>query len=339
MKRMGIGLTFAAGAFLISGCSPEVSGNDNDEPKKMRLAVATSEDRSLTQGLYEFQEIVEEETNGEIDVEVYPSGVLGGDRKVLEGMQLNTIQGTTVSTGPVAQFAPIFNLFDLPYLFEDRETAHETLDSSIGEELLEELPEQNLVGLNYWENGFRQLTNSQREIDSLEDVKGLDIRTLENDLHLQLWNELGANPTPMSYTELYVGLEQGTVDGQENPVGNVVNDNFYEVQPYLTETNHVYNASLFALSKPFWDSLSDNEKTIVEDAAEEAKEYQRDLNEEESEEGIDFLEEQGVTVTELSDSEREDFEEAAQPVYDTFTEEHGSEELDRIRARAEEAGN
>ncbi|MDZ5783920.1 DctP family TRAP transporter solute-binding subunit [Marinococcus luteus] len=339
MKKTGLGLTVAAGAFLISGCSPEVSGNQSDEPKKMRLAVATSEDRSLTQGLYEFQEIVEEETNGEIDVEVYPSGVLGGDRQVLEGMQLNTIQGTTVSTGPVAQFAPVFNLFDLPYLFEDRETAHETLDSSIGEDLLEELPEQNLVGLNYWENGFRQLTNSQREIDSLEDVEGLDIRTLENDLHMQLWEELGANPTPMSYTELYVGLEQGTVDGQENPVGNVVNDNFYEVQPYLTETDHVYNASLFALSKPFWDSLSDEEKTIVENAADEAKEYQRDLNEEESEEGIDFLKEQGVTVTELSDSEKENFEEAAQPVYDTFTEEHGSEELDRIRDRAEEAEN
>src|SRR5690606_34158971 len=127
------------------------------ETKMMKLAVVTPKERSLTQGLYKFEEIVERETNGKLQVEVYPDGQLGGDRDVLEGLQLGTIEGTTVSTGPVAAFAPRFNVFDLPFLFKDEQTAYEVLDGPIGQELLEDLTEVGIIGLNYWENGFRHL--------------------------------------------------------------------------------------------------------------------------------------------------------------------------------------
>ncbi|WP_431803500.1 DctP family TRAP transporter solute-binding subunit [Halobacillus andaensis] len=300
------------------------------ETKTMRLAVVTSEDRSLTKGLYKFQEIVEEKTNGEINVEVYANGVLGGDREVLEGLQLDTIQGTTMSTGPIAQFAERYQIFDLPFLFPDRESAYDVIDGPVGDQLLDDLEDQNLKGLAYMENGFRQLTNNKKEISNVEDIQGLDIRTLENELHMSIWNQLGANPTPISYTELYLALEQGTVDGQENPVGNVTTANFYEVQEYLTKTNHVYNASAFMVSKPFWDSLTEDQKDVMSEAAIESRDYQRELNQEESEEGYDLIEKEGMTVTELSEKERQEMVEAVRPVYEKYESILGEDLLNQV---------
>ncbi|UOR10229.1 DctP family TRAP transporter solute-binding subunit [Halobacillus amylolyticus] len=330
MKKITLSLFLVGMAVICSACSIGTLGASGEEVKTMRLAVVTSEDRSLTKGLYKFQEIVEKKTNGKINVEVYPNGVLGGDREVLEGLQLNTIQGTTISTGPIAQFAPRFQIFDLPFLFPDKESAYDILDGPIGDELLKDLPEQNLIGLSYMENGFRQLTNNVKEIDSVEDIEGLDIRTLQNELHMDIWSELGANPTPISYTELYLALEQGTVDGQENPVGNVVTANFYEVQQYLTKTNHVYNASVFMVSKPFWESLTEKQREIMSKAAIQARDYQREINQKESEEAYDFLREKGMTITELAEEQRQEMIEAVQPVYEKYKPVVGEDLLNKV---------
>ncbi|OIJ14045.1 ABC transporter substrate-binding protein [Anaerobacillus arseniciselenatis] len=305
-------------------------GGSNGDVKTMRMAVATPEERSLTQGLYRFAEIVERETNGSIEVEVYPNGQLGGDREVFEGLQFGSIQGTTISTGPVAQFAPRFTVFDFPFLFPTAEIAYEILDGPIGEELLNDLPDQGVIGLNYWENGFRHLTNNVREVATIDDIRGLDIRTLENDLHIDFWRELGANPTPMAFTELFTGLQQGVVDGQENPVGNVTTTNFYEVQDYITKTNHIYNASLFMISEAFWNTLTDEEKEIITIAADEARDYQRELNQQEDIEAFAFLEEEGMTITELTDEEFEKFFEAVTPVYEKYSSRIGEEFVNQL---------
>lgn len=329
---------------ILGACSQESAKPNNEgdpngdagEQKLMRLAVVTPEERSLTQGLYKFAELVEEGTNGSIKAEVYPNGQLGGDREVLEGLQLGSIQGTTVSTGPVAQFAPRFTVFDLPFLFPNEEIAYEILDGDIGTNLLDDLSAQGIVGLNYWENGFRHLTNNVREIATVEDIKGLDIRTLENDLHIDFWRELGANPTPMAFTELFTGLQQGVVDGQENPVGNVTTTNFYEVQDYITKTNHIYNASLFMISEKFWNTLTDEEKAVVQEAADEARDYQRTLNQQESVEAFAFLDEEGMTITELSLEENQKLFEKVTPVYEKYSpiigEEFVNELLEAIEA-------
>ncbi|WP_088104459.1 TRAP transporter substrate-binding protein [Halalkalibacter urbisdiaboli] len=318
-----------------TGGSNESSSDTNEEatpssePKTMKLAVATSEERSLTKGLFKFKEIVEEQTGGSIKVEVYPNGQLGGDREVLEGLQLGSIEGTTVSTGPVAQFSPRFTVFDLPFLFPNTETAYEVLDGPIGEELLGDLPEQGIIGLNYWENGFRHLTNDVREVATVEDIKGLKIRTLENELHIDMWKELGANPTPMAFTELFAGLQQGVVDGQENPAGNVTTMNFFEVQQYLTKTNHIYNASVFMISESFWSTLTDEEKEIVKNAADEAKDYQRALNQEEDVQAFEQLVEEGMTITELSEEEAQKLFEV-QPVYEKYSSQIGEEFVNQL---------
>jgi len=319
---------------IMGACSQDSqegnSAGDSTEQKLMRLAVVTPEERSLTQGLYKFAELVEAETGGSIKVEVYPNGQLGGDREVLEGLQLGSIQGTTVSTGPVAQFAPRFTVFDLPFLFPNEEIAYEILDGEIGIELLADLPEQGIIGLNYWENGFRHLTNNLREVATVEDIKGLNIRTLENDLHIDFWREIGANPTPMAFTELFTGLQQGVVDGQENPVGNVTTTNFYEVQDYITKTNHIYNASLFMISEQFWNTLTDEEKEIITKAADEARDHQRSLNQQESIDAFEFLDEEGMTITELSSEEAEKLFEKVKPVYEKYSASIGEEFVNQL---------
>ncbi|MGO4886733.1 TRAP transporter substrate-binding protein [Anaerobacillus sp. MEB173] len=313
---------------FLTACSGQFSSNDNE--KLMRLAVATPEERSLTQGLYKFAEIVEKETNGSIKIQVYPNGVLGGDREVFEGLQLGFIEGTTISTGPVAQFAERFSVFDLPFLFPNVEVAYEFLDGPMGQDILNDLNDQGVVGLNYWENGFRHLTNNVREVTSVEDLKGLKIRTLENSLHIDIWRQLGANPTPMAFTELFAGLQQGVVDGQENPAGNVTTSNFFEVQNYITKTNHIYNASVFMISAEFWDTLSADEKEIMTKASEEAKEYQRKLNQEEDMLAFELLSAEGMTITELTEEEQQRFFDQVQPIYEKYSVQLGEEFVDEL---------
>lgn len=341
MKRV-LSLLFVLCLMFLGACSQQSTNNENNEEPKdsdvktseklMKLAVVTSEDRSLTKGLVKFGELVESKTNGSIKVEVYPNGQLGGDREVFESLQFGSIQGTTMSTGPIAQFVPKFNVFDLPFLFPNSEVAYEVLDGKIGTDLLAELESQNVIGLNYWENGFRHLTNGVKEVKTPDDVKGLKIRTLENDLHMDIWSELGANPTPMAFTELFAGLQQGVVDGQENPVGNVTANKFYEVQKYLSKTGHVYNASPFLISKDFWNTLSDEEKKAVQEAADEARDHQRELNQKEDEDGYKFLTENGMTVTDISDEEKEAFLEKVKPVYEKYSASIGEDFVDELLA-------
>lgn len=341
MKR-ALSLLLVLCLMILGACSQQSTNNENNEEPKdsdvktseklMKLAVVTSEDRSLTKGLVKFGELVESKTNGSIKVEVYPNGQLGGDREVFESLQFGSIQGTTMSTGPIAQFVPKFNVFDLPFLFPNSEVAYEVLDGKIGSDLLAELESQNVIGLNYWENGFRHLTNGVKEVKTPDDVKGLKIRTLENDLHMDIWSELGANPTPMAFTELFAGLQQGVVDGQENPVGNVTANKFYEVQKYLSKTGHVYNASPFLISKDFWNTLSDEEKKAVQEAADEARDHQRELNQKEDEDGYKFLTENGMTVTDITDEEKEAFLEKVKPVYEKYSASIGEEFVDELLA-------
>jgi TRAP-type transport system periplasmic protein len=215
-------------------------------------------------------------------------------------------------------------------LFKDKQTAYKVFDGPIGQEVLQDLPKAGLVGLAYWENGFRHLTNNKREVKSVEDIKGLKVRTLESKVHVETWKTLGANPTPMSFSQLYTGLEQGVVDGQENPYGNVTASKFNEVQKYLTNTGHVYNANVFLVSKKFWDSLSDKEKEIVKKAAEEAKVYQRQLNNKEDQDSIVFLKEKGMKITDMNPGEREKIVQMMQPLYKQVATNIGGDLVDRL---------
>ena len=336
MKKSFKLLSLALGLSLlvVSGCSKGSDSKGSGDVKVMKLGIVTSSDRSLTKGLKKFAEIIEKESGGKLKGEVFADGLLGGDRQVLEALQMGTVQGTAVSTGVVAAFAPRFDAFDLPYLFKDKATAYKVFDGPIGTELLNDLPKAKLVGLGYWENGFRHVTNNKRPIQTAEDFKGLKLRTLESKVHVEFWKMMGTNPTPMSFSQLYSAMEQGVVDGQENPYGNVVSSKFNEVQKYLSNTGHVYNANVFLVSKVFWDKCTDQEKEIIKKAAIEARDYQRKLNEEEDQSSVKLLTEKGMKINDLNPGEKEKIMEMAKPLYESVAKSIGGDLVDRIIAAA-----
>lgn len=315
----------------ITGCSSNQPSSDQKPAVKvMKIGSVVQKERSTGLGLEKFAEIVNKESKGTIKVEVYHNGVLGDDRRTLEGLNMGTIQGTQVSTGNISAFVPQIAAFDLPFLFKDKATAYKVLDGPIGQEILQELPKAGFIGLSYWENGFRHITNNKKEIKTLEDLQGLKIRTTETKMHVDLFKEFGANPTPLSYNQLYSALEQKVVDGQENPIGNVKTAKFYEVQKYLTLDGHVYNAAVFLISKVFWDTLTDSEKDLMKRAAEEAKTYQRQMNEKEDTDYVDFLKKQGMTITELTPEEKARWRKAAQPIYEQYKQELGVDLMNKL---------
>lgn len=284
-------------------------------------------------GLEKFAELVAEKTDGEITVDAYHSSQLGSEREMIESLQFGVLDMTLVSTAPLSGFTKKFEVFDLPFIFQSREEAYAVLDGEVGDELLNSLESKNIVGLTYWENGFRHATNSKHEIKTPEDLKGLKIRLMKNPVHMASFKALGALPTPMSFGELFTAMQQGTVDGQENPLPIIDTSKFYEVQDYISLTGHFYAASPLLMSKVTWQSLSEAEQKAVREAAVEARDFERNLIIKMDKELIAKLKEKGMTVTEVDKSI---FQEATLSVYKKFEDEIGKELLDKVLAQVEE---
>ncbi|MCD8510779.1 MAG: TRAP transporter substrate-binding protein [Bacillus sp. (in: Bacteria)] len=301
-----------------------------DAQFKIRAGIGLNNEHPQYKGLLKFKELVEERTNGAIVVETYHSGQLGDDRTMMEALQLGSQEVTIPSTAPIANFVNEFSVFDFPFLFPSNEVADAVLDGEVGQNLLAKLDNQNLVGLAYWENGFRNLSNSVKPVATMDDFRGLTIRTMENDLHLDAFRALGANPTPMAFTELFTALQQGTVDGQENPFATIYLEGFYEVQDHVSNTNHIYSPFVFMMSKPFFDGLPAEFQEIVQEAAVEAGQYQRQLNREANNEYLQSLIDAGMTYTEISDEARAEMREAIQPVLDQYSERIGQDLVNQV---------
>ncbi|WP_328703135.1 TRAP transporter substrate-binding protein [Alkalihalobacterium elongatum] len=305
--------------------------------RTIRAGIGLNDQHPQYLGLLKFKELVEERTDGSIVVETYHSGQLGDDRSMMEALQLGTQEVTVPSTAPIAGFVQEFTVFDFPFLFPSEEVADEVLDGDVGQMMLDKLDDQNLVGLAYWENGFRDLTNARRAVASMEDMKGLSIRTMENELHLEAFRALGANPTPMAFTELFTALQQGAVDGQENPVATVYLQGFQEVQDHISNTHHIYSPFVFLMSKTFFDSLSEEEQEIVREAAREAGQHQRQLNREANAQYLDDLQEAGMTYTEIDEEARQEMIDTVQPVLDKYAERIGQDIVDQVYEAIQEA--
>lgn len=282
-----------------------------------------------------FKKLVEERSDGKIEVNLYHSSQLGDDREMMEALQMGTQQMTCPSTAPIAPFVNGFKVFDLPFLFPTHEAADYVLDGPVGQNLLKQLEDEGLVGLAYWENGYRQLTNSKRPVESPEDVKGLKVRTMENPMHLAAWKEMGANPTPMAFGELFSAMQQGVVDGQENPWGTIYLQNFFEVQDYTTDTGHVYSPLVLMMSKQFYDKLPTDLQQVVKVAAIEAKHHNRKTNRAMNAEYLNKLKDV-MEVTILTPEQKAEFQKAVQPVYDQFKDEIGAELVESVQQQVEE---
>lgn len=274
-------------------------------------------------GAEKFKEMVEKESNGQIEIQLFPNNQLGtGERDLVEGMQLGTVDIVITSTGPMSGFVKQFMLFDFPFLFRDKEHAYKTLDGEIGQYVLGLLDNRGIKGLAWYENGFRHLTNSKREVNTPADAKALKLRTMENKVHMAIWRALGADPTPMAWGELFTALQQGAVDGQENPVPIIYTQKVYEVQKYLSMTGHVFSPSLILMSKKKFDKLPDDLKNVVKKAAQESAYFERSQITRMENEQVEKLKELGMVV---SYPDKTPFLEMTKSVYDEFKGELGKD--------------
>jgi len=278
-----------------------------------------------------FVQEVEKGSKGRIKVELYPNGQLGGDRELSEGVQMGTIQMAIPSTSVLAGFDKRMQVLDLPYLFTSRKSAFEAIDGVLGNKLNSYLSAKGFLVLGYQENGFRHVTNSKRPIKTPADLKGIKIRTMENPMHIAYFKELGANPTPMSWGELYTALQQGTVDAQENPYAMIVDGKFYEVQKYVSETGHVFSFEILIANKKFMDKLPSDLQKLVIKAAHDATLKQRKLMAASEGQFKAQVVKAGMKVNELTPAEKKPFVAATAKVYKQFEKELGKEIMDIAR--------
>jgi len=309
---------------LVVGCSngnkPAEQPKDaqQQEPIVLKLGHVLNEASPSHKGAVEFARKVEEKSNGKLKVEIFPGAQLGNDRTLAEGMQVGSVDMSVSGTATVTGFVPRLQVFDLPFIFRDAEHAYKVLDGPIGEEVLKDFEAKGIVGLAFWENGFRHLTNFKKPVKTPADVKGMKIRVQEIPLHISFWRLLGTDPTPMSWTEVYTALQQKTVDGQENPVQTIYTQKIYEVQKYLSMTGHVYAPAVIMISKKTYDKLpADLQKVIVE-AARETATYERNYIKDLEEKALKELPKLGMEIE--MNPDKEAFKAAVQPIYKEFGE-------------------
>ncbi|MEA2119647.1 TRAP transporter substrate-binding protein [Halovibrio sp. HP20-50] len=289
----------------------------------IRVGIGLAESSPLYISTQYFGDILSERTEGRLTVNVFPNSQLGDDAQMMEMLQTGTLDMTIPSTSPATSYVEELAVFDLPFLFPTREAAMAVLESDVALDLLDKFDGTGIKAFAYHENGYRQLTNSVRPVESPEDVAGLDvggltIRTMENPVQLSIWQALGANPTPMAFGEVFSAMEQGVIDGQENPWSTILTSNFHEVQDYGSETRHVYTPFIIMMSERTWDRLDPAYQELVEEAAREAAAYEIQLATEYDDWARNQLEERGMQITRLNDDQIADFQEAVQPVYDEW---------------------
>lgn len=323
-------------AVILVACGSDSSSNSNnksgdkkdDEVYKIILGHVQPAESSHQKTSEKWKELVEEKSNGRIKVEIYPAGQLGDERALIEGLQMNTVQ-VAISGGVLPTIEPKFGVVDLPFIFDDPEDAHQKLNGELGQKLFDLLPKHGLKGLAWTEVGMRHLTNSVKPVRSAEDLKGLKIRTPENQVYLETFKSLGANATPIAFTELFTALEQKVVDGQENPINLIHSSKFYEVQKYLSLTGHFYGTGPLIMSLKFYESLPEDLQKVIDEASKETLEYQYKFIAEEEEKLLKELEEAGMEI--IRDVDKESFRKLVEPVYKKFEQEIGKELLDLAR--------
>ncbi|GAB6110729.1 TRAP transporter substrate-binding protein [Desulfomicrobium salsuginis] len=281
------------------------------------------------QGADYFAKLVAEKSGGDMEVQVFPSSQLGSQKDMTEGLIYGTIDMVLTGTADLGQFQPKMSLFDLPFLFKDRAHAYKALDT-VGMELGKELEPRGLKLLGYMENGIRHLTNNVRPVKAPADMAGLKIRVMSNKIYIETMKALGASPTPMAFGELYSAMQQGTVDGQENPSAHIYTKRFFEVQKYASLTAHAYAPEPVLISMITWGKLSDAQKAIIQEAANEAVAWQRELSTKEDNEYWDKIKATGKI--EVIDVDRKPFMEATQPVWKEFAPTVGQDNIDKVLA-------
>lgn len=329
MKKLNfIALALIVVMVLGTACGQTVDNPPTSaEPTVIKLGMTINEQDSFFVCATKFSELVEERTNGAYDIQLFPNSSLGDERTMLESMQMGTLDSGIITSGPFVNFVPEFGVFDLPFLFPDNASAYKVLDGEIGKEILSKLEDHDLKGLAYAERGFRNLTNSVRPVRTAEDIKDLKIRVMENEVYLSAFKAMDVNAVPMAWTEALTALQQGTIQGQENPVNVIHAYKMWDSQKHVTMTRHAYAAAVITFSEEVFNSLPADVQEIFVQAAQEAAEYERAWVAENEEAQIADLKANGMELIEEPDLES--FRQAVQAVYEQYPQ--YSEYLTRIK--------
>jgi tripartite ATP-independent transporter DctP family solute receptor len=295
----------------------------------MKISISVAQNSHQGVGIDVFAKEVEKRTAGRYKVQTFYSGSLGGERESIEAVQLGTQELTLTSTGPVPNFVPEARILDIPFLFRDKAHARAVLDGPIGQDMLKTFEPKGFKALAWAENGVRHMTNSKRAVNAPDDLKGLKMRTMENPVHVAAYKGFGIITTPMAFPEVFTALQQGTVDGQENPLSVIMAAKFDQVQKHLTLTGHVYSPCIFLMNKAAFDKLSAADKQAFLDAAKEATKANRARVDEDDAKGVAELRSKGMQVVESPDKTK--FQAALAPVYTQFEAQFGKANIDRIR--------
>jgi TRAP-type transport system periplasmic protein len=288
---------------LIATVALAAVGVASAQDKTIKFANQNAAGHPIVQGMEKFKEIVEKNSGGKIKVNIFPGGALGSDQANVSALQGGTLEMASMNSGIFASQVREFSVFDFPFMFASGQEADVVVDGAFGKKMHARLEEKGLVGLGFYELGFRHLTNGRRAINKVSDIEGLKLRVIPNPINVDWVKALGANPTPLPFPELYAALEQKAVDGQENPVATINGAKLFEVQKHMALTGHQYNPQSVVMSKKFWDTLSATEKKIVSDAAAESSKFQRTQARAQEASLLENLKKNGMLVTSLPPAE------------------------------------
>lgn len=305
------------------------------QERTIKFPSASNKGHPQVVGVEKFIELVKQKSGGKLTVKNFPGGQLGPDLQIISGMQGGTIEMNVMNASLLAGNVKEMTLWDVPYLFNNAKEADAMADGPIGKRLLDKLQEKGLVGLAYWDLGFRQVHTTKKPIAKADDFKGVKMRVIPTPIYIDFMNALGANAVPMPFTETYGALEQGAIDGMTNPLLNILDGKYNEVSKHLTLTNHMYSPQAVIVSKKFWDKLSADEKKILQDAATETAIFQRKFARDEATKVLDELKKRGMAVHELAPEEVAKLRERAKPVIAKYTKDIGEPLLKEAYAGVE----
>lgn len=294
------------------------------EPVKLQIALSAQDSSPGAVTAVKLKEILEAKSNGNFQVDVYPNAQLGGDREIIESTQAGSISMASLTTAPMVSFIPDLAVFDMPMALTDLEMARKVLDGPFRDKIAEKYEAAGFKLLMISPDSFREMS-SNIPVASFEDFKGIDIRTMENKYHMAFWQNLGANPSPLAFSELYIALQQGLVDAQENPYATLVASKLYEQQKYVVNTNHIMFIATTVMNKDLYDGLSEEQKTVLNEACAEAQAFGIEEGKRQAEESVKFLKEQGLEILDLSPEVIGQMKKAAEPVYDMIRQDIGED--------------